>query len=103
MKISNKIVSKLQEGGQVAPPDAAAQQAAPAPGAGAPAEAQAQDPVMQIAEMAGQALQTQDCQTALAVCEAFMSLVQGGGQQGAPAEGAPVYKRGGKLIKRVKA
>jgi len=113
MRISNKIVSKFQEGG-AAP--AAAPQGAPAP-AGAQGDPNAQagaDPVAQLAQMAQQALQTQDCQAAIAVCQGFMSLVQGGGQEGgappaeggapAPApEGAPVYKAGGKLVRRVKA
>ena len=65
---------------------------------------------MQIAELAMQALQSQDCQASMAVCEAFVSLLQGppdaGGAPagpGAPAEGAPVFKKGGKLAKKMKA
>ena len=74
-------------------------QAAPAP---AP-EQGGQDPIMMIAQAAMQALETQDCNIAMQVCEAFLSLLQGA--QGAPEEvGAPVeqpvFKKGGKLAKR---
>lgn len=109
MKIANKIVSKFQEGGAAPAP---APQGAPAgaPAGDPAAQGGGQDPVMQLAQMAQQALQAQDCQAAMAVCQGFMSLVQGGGQEaGAPAEGAPapegapVYKTGGKLVRRVKA
>ncbi len=104
MKISQKI-SKFQEGG---PMPAPAPGGAPMPAeGGAPAEG-GQDPIMQIAEIAMQALETQDCQAAMAVCEAFMSLVQGAQGGGAPAggppagapQGAPVFKRGGQLVAR---
>lgn len=99
MKISNKIVSKFQEGGQApmegAPQETASPEAAPAQGGG-------EDPIMQLAQMAAQALQGQDCQMMAQVCEAFISLAQGAsGQEQAPQE-APVYKKGGVLVKRVK-
>lgn len=86
-------IKKFQDGGQVAPA------AAPAP-----APEQGQDPIMQIAEMAAAALQSQDCATAMQVCEAFMMLVEqmaGGAAEpvGAPA-GQPVFAKGGKLIRR---
>jgi hypothetical protein len=35
-----------------------------------------QDPIMQIAQVAMQALQNKDCEAAMAVCEAFVKLVQ---------------------------
>ena len=59
---------------------------------------------MQIAQAASQALQNQDCDTAFAVCQAFIQLIQqsgGGEQQQAAPEGEPVYRAGGKLVKRV--
>lgn len=79
-------------------PAEAAPAAAPAPEQGG------QDPIMQLAEMAGAALQGQDCGLAMQVCEGFMMLVEqmmGGGAEpvGAPAQ-APVFKKGGKLIRR---
>lgn len=62
------------------------------------------DPLMQLAQMAAEALQSGDCNTALAVCEGFMRLVQeasqGQGGEAAP-QGEPVYKRGGTLVRRV--
>lgn len=96
---------KFQAGGPAAP---AQDQQAPAGGAGS-AQApqggeQGQDPLMQIAQAASQALQNQDCDTAFAVCQAFIQLIQqsgGGEQQQAAPEGEPVYRAGGKLVKRV--
>ena len=109
MKISQKIVKKFQEGG----PMPAGEPAGAPPMEGAPEQGAAPeaDPIMQIAELAMQALQSQDCQAAMAVCEGFVSLLQGPPDAGggmAPAgggapEGAPVFKKGGKLAKRMKA
>lgn len=101
MKLEPTVL-KFQEGGPAPAPAAepmpAEPQAAPDQGA------QGGDPLMQLAQMAAEALQSGDCNTALAVCEGFMALVQqasqGGGGEGAP-QGEPVYKRGGKLVKRV--
>lgn len=131
MKINQRIVSKFQDGG-AAPAGGAPQGGAPAPG-GAPGGDPSQggggqDPVMQLAQLAQQALQSQDCQAALAVCQGFMSLIQsaqggggapggdpsqgGGAPGGAPAAGGgdpsqgggqPVYRAGGRLVKRIKA
>ena len=94
------FIKKFQAGGPMpaeAPVD-------PAMAGGAPAPAQGGDPIVQIAEMAGAALQSQDCALAMQVCEAFMMLVEqmaGGGAEpvGAPA-GQPVFAKGGKLIRR---
>lgn len=97
MKISDKL-SKFQEGG-VAP------EGAPMPAEQAPQEGAAQDPIVQLAQMAQQAVQSQDCNAAMAVCEGFLQLIQsaqgGGGEAPAP-EGQPVYKSGGKLTRRIK-
>lgn len=67
-----------------------------------------QEMMMQLLQMAAQAVQSQDCQTALQVCQAFVQLAQGGqaGQpmeEEAPAEpqGEPVYRYGGTLYKRI--
>lgn len=104
-------VKYLQEGGPMAA------EAAPAGGApasaegGAPAPAGAegggQDPLMQIAEMFAQALQSQDCAALSQGAEMFLQLIaqaQGGAGGGAPAQGGapaeqPVYKSGGKFGK----
>lgn len=70
------------------------------------APAQAQDPVLQVAEMMAQALQTGDCNIAMQACEAFLMLLQqASGPEQAPVgqvpEGQPVFKKGGKM-KRIK-
>lgn len=96
MRINSKV-AKFQEGGMApAPqaPDAASQTAAP--------EAAQQDPIMQLAQMAQQALQSGDGQMALAVCEGFLALVQqiAGGQEAAP-QGEPVFKKGGRIARRI--
>ena len=96
-------VKKFQAGGMAPEMDPAMAQDAPmGPEAGAPAE---QDPIMMMAQMAAQALQSQDCEAAMAVCEAFLQLLQQASQeQAAPVEqapqGEPVFKQGGKLIGR---
>lgn len=82
-----KPILKFQEGGQV--PTNQPQEGS-------------QDPLAMIAEMAVQAVQSQDCQTALQVCQAFVEMAaqaQRGAQQ-APAQGEPVFKMGGKLLRR---
>lgn len=109
-------IKKYQEGGQMP----AGQEPATAPigaeggaPAGAPNEQGAEqapeqeDPVQQLAQMAMQALQGQDCQAAMAVCQGFIEMIQQmseGGEQ-APEEapeGEPVYRAGGKLVRRIK-
>ena len=111
MKVGFRNVQRFQEGGPMPggpgmgggapmPPEAAGAPAGPEAGGG--------DPLMEIAQMAMQALQTQDCNAAMQVCEAFVQLVQqaqGGGapEGGAPApEGEPVYRRGGTLVRRIR-
>lgn len=74
---------------------------------GAPAEGgEGGDPIMQLVEMAMQALQAQDPQMAMAVCEGLVSIVQGAGG-GAPAPGgAPqepiMARKGNKLVMKNK-
>lgn len=93
---------KFQEGGPAPAPAAPA----PAPeGGAAPVEGGEQNPLIQIAQMAMQALQTGDCEIAMQVCEAFIQLVQASAGGGAPEEapqGEPVYKKGGTLVRRIK-
>lgn len=114
MKVGFKSLRKFQDGGAMPPQEdpAAAGGMPAAPEAGAPAgpEAGGGDPLMQIAQMAMQALQGQDCNAAMQVCEAFIQLVQqaqGGGaagpEGGAPeAQGEPVYRAGGRLVRRIR-
>ncbi len=87
-------IRKFQNGGAMAPVDPAMAQD---PSGG-------QDPLMEILQIAGEALQTQNCEAAMAVCEALMMLAQeaqGAAPVGEP-QGEPVFKKGGKIIKRNK-
>lgn len=93
-------IKKLQMGGQMMPPEDPAAQGAPM---GEPGMEQGADPVMQLVEMAAQALQSQDPNMMAAVCEGLISLVQGGGgEQGAPAPEEPVMMRKGSSLKVLK-
>ncbi len=97
-----KVAFKFQEGGAMPAPDPTAQ----APTGGIPPEEpQGDNPLIQIAQMAMQALQSGDCQAALQVCEAFIQLIQQNSAEAAPEEapqGEPVYRQGGILARRIK-
>lgn len=99
-----KFIPKFQMGGPMpaeAPVEEAPVEEAPA----APEEQGGQDPLMMIAQAAAQALQSQDCQMAMQVCQAFLQLIQQA-QGGAPAPaeepGTPVFGKGGVLKRRIK-
>lgn len=102
MEVKPKV-KKFQEGGSAPAP---ADQPMPAePQEGAPVEGGADQMLMQLAQMAAEALQSGDCNTALSVCEAFMQLIQQftQGQAGPEApQGEPVYRKGGKLVGRIR-
>lgn len=98
-----KFVKRFQMGGEMGAAPAPQEQPMPAEGA----EAQgAGDPVAAIVEQAMQALQSQDPQMALSVCEQLVQLVQGGAAAGAPAGGAPeepvMMRKGGKMVAKKK-
>lgn len=66
---------------------------------------QGEDPMMQIIQMMAEGLQNQDCQMLAEACAAFLQLVQQaqGGQPapiGEAPQGQPVFKKGGKIVKR---
>lgn len=90
MKLNLNKIRRFQEGG-----------AAPAGGG---------DPMQQIIEGAMQAVQNNDAELALQVCQALVQLVQQSQGGGAPAEGAPeggaegepIYRAGGQLVRRVR-
>lgn len=87
---------KFQEGGAMPPEGAPTEEAA------SPAPEEGGDPMEQILQAAAQAVQTQDGQLALQVCQALVEMAGGGAPQEAPAapEGQqPVYRKGGKLSK----
>lgn len=93
-----KLGRKYQEGGPM-----------PA-GAPAPAPQGGQDPMAMLMQGAQQAVQAQDCEIAMQVCQMLLELAGGGNAPAspapeatapAPAEGEPVYRRGGKLLRRI--
>ena len=87
-----QYVPKFQEGGQVP--------AAEAPVEEVPAEQPAeQDPMVQLVQAAVAALQNQDCQMAMQVCQAFVQMAQGASEEQPQTQ--PVYGKGGKLIRRI--
>lgn len=93
MKFIDNKVKKLQQGGPVE---------APAPAQPAPAP---QDPMEQLIMAAVQALETQDPNLAMQVCQMLVELAQGGPAQpevGAAPAGQAVFAKGGKLLRRVK-
>ena len=88
-------VVKFQQGGPTPAPEPV-----PAPQGG-------QDPIMEIAQIFAQALQANDCNMLAQGAEMFLQLVSqaAGGPQGpvgAPVEGQPVFKKGGKMVRRKK-
>ena len=95
-----KFINKFQEGGAMPPQGApqGAEQGAPEEyGAGAE-----QDPMAMLLQAAAQALQNQDCNMSMQVCQALVQMAQQG-QEGAPGEaGQPVYRKGGRLVRRIK-
>ena len=105
MNIRPKRIGKFQEGGMMPPEDPAMAGGDPGMGPeGAPAEGGEQDPLMMLAQAAMQALQTQDCNIAMQVCQGFVSLLeqsQGGAPEQAP-EGEPVFRKGGVLSRRIR-
>lgn len=95
-----KLGNKFQAGGPM-----------PA-GAPAPAPQGGEDPTAMLMQAAQQAVQRQDCQMAMQVCQMVIEALGGGGgpqeaapQEAAPApaEGEPVYRRGGRLVRRINA
>lgn len=103
MKIESKI-KKFQQGGPM-PQDPASQgggapAGAPAPG-GAP-EQGGQDPMAQILQVAAQAVQTQNCEAAMAVCQALMQIAQGGAAQEPAPQEEPTFARNGAKLVRVR-
>ena len=104
MKIESKI-KKFQQGGPMP-------QGAPAEGGAAPAEGQApeggapeqggQDPMAQILQVAAQAVKTQNCEAAMAVCQALMQIAQGGAAQESAPQEEPTFARNGAKLVRVR-
>lgn len=84
------------------------QQGGPMP-AGAPEAGAQQDPIAMIAQIFAEGLQAQDCSLLAQGAEAFLQLVgqaMGGAPQGpageVPEGTEPVFKKGGKMVRRRK-
>ena len=74
-----------------------------APTEAAPADGGGQDPMMMLAQAAAQALQGQNCQMAMQVCQGLLELMQQMSGGGSPeAQGEPVFRKGGVLVRRIK-
>lgn len=96
-KVKDKEFVKFMQEGGVAPEAAPVEEAPAAPEQGG-------SPEEQLLMACQQALQTQDCNLAMQVCQAILQMMGGGAEEAAPAapEGQqPVYKKGGKLSKWV--
>lgn len=88
MKFVSKQPLKFQEGGPMP-------SQAPAP------EQPGVDPLQQILAVAAEAVQTQNCEAAMAVCQALMQLAQGGAAP-APQPEEPTFARQGAKLVRVR-
>lgn len=100
MKIQSKVARFMQQGGAApAPQDPAA---GGAPAEGAPEGAQAGNPMEQILQVAAQAVQTGNCEAALAVCQTLMSAAQGGMGPGEAPQEEPTFARNGSKLRRVR-
>ena len=99
MKITPKnSIKKHQMGGEMTPVEDPNVQPAPTEEVQEPAQ---QDPAVQIAQMAMQALQTQNCEMAMQVCQLLLEIAQGGAPQ--ESMGEHVFaKNGAKLVRRIK-
>ena len=106
IQLKNQETRKFQVGGAMptgAPAEDPAVSGAAPVNEPAPDQGGEQDPIMMLAQMSAQALQSQDCQIAMQVCQIFLEIVQQ--MQGeAPEEpqGEPVYRKGGVLVRRIK-
>lgn len=95
MKIQSKI-SRFQQGGAAPVPQDPAAGGAPAEGA------PAGNPMEQILQVAAQAVQTGNCEAALAVCQTLMSAAQGGMGPGEAPQEEPTFARNGSKLRRVR-
>ena len=115
-KFNDNSARKYQDGGAMTDPNAAPAGAAPVEGApmeqGTSAQGSAEEQLAQVAQQLLQMLLQEigDPNAVAAVLQMAMEMLQQAAQGGAPqeaapapAEGEPVYRRGGRLVRRVKA
>ena len=86
---------KFQEGGEMNAP-VEDPNAAPAAPEAAP---EGGDPMQQLAMACQQALETQDCNLSMQVCQALLQMIGGGAPEApaAPEGQQPVFRKGGKF------
>lgn len=99
-------IRKFQEGGPMGPEDPAMAGAPAEAGMapeeqGAPMEQGGQEEMMQqLYQMAQEVVQQMGPDAAMALAQAIVEIVQGGGEEQMPApEEQPVYRMGGKLVR----
>lgn len=102
MKIQSKVARFMQQGGAAPVPQDPAAGGAPAEGAPMEGGAQAGNPMEQILQVAAQAVQTGNCEAALAVCQTLMSVAQGGMGPGEAPQEEPTFARNGSKLRRVR-
>lgn len=95
IELKDNRLKKFQEGGEMTP---AAPAEAPAEAAPAPEQAGG-SPEEQLMMACQQALETQDCNLAMQVCQAIIQMIGGGAQEQVSSNQEPVYRKGGKLIR----
>lgn len=90
-----QFIKKFQEGGAAPAPEAAASQQG------------GEDPTAMLMQGAQQAVQNQDCQIAIQVCQMVLEMLggapaeKGGPKAGGAPQSEPVYRRGGRLVRRI--
>ena len=92
-----QFIKKFQEGGAAPAPEAATSQQG------------GEDPTAMLMQGAKQAVQNQDCQIAIQVCQMVLEMLDGGGapaeaggpEAGGTSQSEPVYRRGGRLVRRI--
>jgi len=102
MKIQSKVARFMQQGGAAPAPQDPAAGGAPAEGAPMEGGAPAGNPMEQILQVAAQAVQTGNCEAALAVCQTLMSAAQGGMGPGEAPQEEPTFARNGSKLRRVR-
>lgn len=102
MKIQSKVARFMQQGGAAPVPQDPAAGGAPMEGAPMEGGAQAGNPMEQILQVAAQAVQTGNCEAALAVCQTLMSAAQGGMGPGEAPQEEPTFARNGSKLRRVR-
>ena len=76
IKLKNSKVQKFQMGGPVQPAEEPVQTGEAPVQEQAPEQGGEQDPMVMLAQMSAQAIQSQYCQMAMQVCQAFLEILQ---------------------------